>query len=71
MAVGGSGIIDKACDKGGIKEAKLTMKSMVKKAKKGGMKVDCDSCHKDEKDWSQFVPDVKEKFQALLEAYNK
>ena len=71
VAVGGSGLIDKACDKGGIKEAKATMKAMVKKAKKGGMKVDCDSCHKDEKDWSQFTPDVKEKFQALLEAYNK
>ena len=71
VAVGGSGIIDKACEKGGIKEAKITMKSMVKKAKKSGMKIDCDSCHKDEKDWSQFVPDVKEKFQALLEAYNK
>lgn len=71
VAVGGKGIIDKACAKGGIKEAKAVMKSMVKKAKKGGMKVDCDTCHTDEKDWSKFSPDVKEKFKALLEASNK
>jgi hypothetical protein len=67
----GKGPIDKACAKGGIKEAKAVMKSMVKKAKKGGMKVDCDSCHSDEKDWSKFTPDVKEKFKALIEASNK
>ena len=71
VAVGGSGIIDKACAKGGIKEAKLVMKSMVKKAKKGGMKVDCDSCHKDEKDWSKFTDDSKERFKDLLAVYNK
>lgn len=71
VAVEGKGIIDKACAKGGIKEAKAVMKSMVKKAKKGGMKVDCDSCHTDEKDWSKFAPDVKEKFKALIEASNK
>jgi len=71
VAVGGKGIIDQACAKGGIKEAKAVMKSMVKKAKKGGMKVDCDSCHKDEKDWSKFEPDAKEKFKALIEASNK
>lgn len=71
VAVGGKGVIDKACAKGGIKEAKAVMKSMVKKAKKGGMKVDCDTCHTDEKDWSKFSPDVKEKFKALVEASNK
>lgn len=71
VAVGGSGVIDKACAKGGIKEAKLVMKSMVKKAKKGGMKIDCDSCHKDEKDWSKFTDDSKERFKELLAVYNK
>jgi hypothetical protein len=48
----GDGPVAKACAKGGIKEAKVTMKAMVAKAKKGGMKdINCDSCHKNEEDW--------------------
>ncbi len=70
-AVGGKGIIDQACGRGGIKEAKIVMKDMVKKAKKQGVKFDCDTCHKDETDWSQFTPEAKDRFKELLAIYQK
>lgn len=68
-AVGGKGLIDQACARGGIKEAKAVMKDMVKKAKKQGLKMDCDNCHKDETDWAQFTPEAKQKFKELLKIY--
>ena len=68
-ALGGTGIIDQACARGGIKEAKVVMKDMVKKAKKQGMKIDCDNCHKDDSDWSQLAPDAKDRFKELLAIY--
>jgi hypothetical protein len=39
--------VAKACKKGGIPEAKKAMKAMVAKAKKSGMQVDCEKCHRD------------------------
>jgi hypothetical protein len=51
IATKGDNTVVKACEKGGIKEAKKTMKAMVKVAKDKGKKMDCDSCHKNEEDW--------------------
>ena len=51
IAVKGDNDVVKSCEKGGIKEAKKTMKAMVKVAKDKGKKWDCDSCHKNEEDW--------------------
>ena len=51
IATKGDNEVVKACEKGGIKEAKKTMKAMVKVAKDKGKKMDCDSCHKNEEDW--------------------
>jgi hypothetical protein len=55
----------KACKEGGIKEAKKVMKAMTKDAKKKGMKVDCDSCHKDETKWT-LTDDAKKKFDEMV-----
>ncbi|MDX2022377.1 MAG: hypothetical protein SF187_19230 [Deltaproteobacteria bacterium] len=53
--------IGKACAEGGIKRAKTVMKEMTKKAKKKGMKVDCDTCHKDETKWT-LTDEAKKKY---------
>jgi hypothetical protein len=57
--------VGKACDKGGIKEAKKTMKAMVKVAKDKGKKWECDSCHKNEEDW-KLTDDGEKLFKELL-----
>lgn len=55
----------KACAEGGIKAAKKLMKDQVKQAKKKGMKVDCDSCHKDETKWT-LTDDAKKRYDEML-----
>jgi hypothetical protein len=57
--------VAKACAAGGIKAAKTEMKKMVAKAKKGGMKVECDSCHKNEEDW-KLTADGEKLFKDLM-----
>src|SRR5687768_3147266 len=54
----------KACKEGGIKEAKKLMKDLTKQAKKKGMKVDCDTCHKDETKWT-LTDDGKKRFDEM------
>jgi len=54
--------IGKACKEGGIKRAKTVMKEMTKKAKKKGMKIDCDTCHKDETKWT-LIDEAKKKYE--------
>jgi hypothetical protein len=39
--------VEAACKKGGQKAAKDMMKQVVKKAKAGGEKMKCDTCHED------------------------
>jgi hypothetical protein len=51
IATKGDNVVVKACEKGGIKEAKKVMKAMVKVGKDKGKKFECDSCHKNEEDW--------------------
>ena len=65
IAVKGDNAVVKACEKGGIKEAKKTMKAMVKVAKDKGKKMDCDSCHKNEEDW-KLNADGEKLFKDLL-----
>jgi RNA polymerase sigma factor (sigma-70 family) len=48
IAVTGASPVVKACKEGGIKKAKSVMKSMVKRGKEAGLKLECDDCHKDE-----------------------
>jgi hypothetical protein len=65
IASKGDNAVVKACEKGGIKEAKKVMKNMVKVAKDKGKKWDCDSCHKNEEDW-KLSPDGEKLFKELL-----
>jgi Na+-transporting NADH:ubiquinone oxidoreductase subunit NqrF len=65
IAKKGDNAVVKACDKGGIKEAKKTMKAMVKVAKDKGKKWECDSCHKDETEW-KLTDDGEKLFKELL-----
>ena len=59
--------VAKACETGGIKEAKKTMKAMVKVAKDKGKKMECDACHKNEEDW-KLSDDAEKNFKDLLAA---
>lgn len=65
IALKGDNEVVKACQKGGIKEAKKVMKSMVKVAKDKGKKWECDSCHKNEEDW-KLNGDGEKLFKELL-----
>ena len=65
IAVKGDNAVVKACEKGGIKEAKKTMKAMVKVAKDKGKKMDCDTCQKNEEDW-KLNGDGEKLFKDLL-----
>jgi len=47
IATSGDSETARACAKGGIKEAKKTMKAMVATAKTKGQKFTCEQCHKD------------------------
>ena len=65
IAKKGDNPVVKACEKGGIKEAKKTMKAMVKVAKDKGKKMECDACHKNEEDW-KLTDDGEKLFKDLL-----
>lgn len=58
--------VSAACKAGGIKRAKAVMKAMTKVAKQKAMKVDCDSCHKNDTDYA-LTSDAKEQFKKMLE----
>jgi hypothetical protein len=59
--------VGKACQDGGIKKAKATMKAMQKKGKEGGLKFECDECHKDESAGNWTLKDgAEKKFKELL-----
>ncbi len=65
IATKGDNAVTKACEKGGIKEAKKVMKAMVKVAKDKGKKWECDSCHKNEEDW-KLTADGEKLFKEML-----
>jgi hypothetical protein len=59
--------IARACAAGGVKRAKLAMKSLVRRGKDRGLKYECDSCHKNEEDWT-LTEDARTNFATLLTA---
>ena len=60
--------VGKACAEGGIKKAKSVMKAMQKKGKEGGLKFECDECHKDESAGNWGLKDgAEKKFKELLD----
>lgn len=68
IATKGDSPTAKACAEGGIKQAKTVMKQMVKAAKAGGVKFDCDDCHKDTESKYELTSDAREKFKKMLAA---
>jgi hypothetical protein len=62
----GDNDVVKACKAGGIKRAKVVMKSMTKMAKDKGKKWECDTCHKNEEDW-KLTDDGEKLFKEMLE----
>ena len=64
------GEVGKACASGGIREAKKVMKEMTKAAKAKGMKVDCDSCHKDDTKF-ELTDNAKADYKKMLELIGK
>jgi len=67
IAVKGSSPTAKACAKGGRKEAKAVMLTMVKLAKKNGVKYECSSCHQD-MDTYELSKDAVENYKKLQAA---
>jgi hypothetical protein len=69
IAVKGNSLPAKACAKGGRKEAKSVMRTMVTNAKKNGVKYTCDSCHKDmTSDNFELTKDAVENYKKLQAA---
>ena len=67
----GDNPVAKACEEKGIKGAKKIMKKMTRKAKKNGMKgLDCDTCHKNESDWT-LTSEGKSKFKEMMKIWGK
>jgi hypothetical protein len=67
IAIKDDNAVVKACKEGGIKKAKSVMKAMQKKGKEGGLKFECDECHKDESAGNWTLKDgAEKKFKELL-----
>jgi len=71
--VGGRGDnpVDKACNAGGVRAAKQTMRELVRRAKAQGVHFQCEDCHRDPADMSVLTDSAKEKLKQLLEAASK
>jgi hypothetical protein len=67
-ATKGSNPIVAACAEGGIRKAKVTMRTLVRQAKAAGVRFDCDDCHKDDADYSKMTADAHDKLDKLLAA---
>ena len=65
IATKGDNAVVKACEKGGIAQAKKTMKAMVKQAKDKGKKWECDSCHANEENW-KLTDDGEKLFKEMV-----
>jgi hypothetical protein len=68
VAVRGNSPVARACQQGGIKAAKTTMKDLISRARSTGLKLGCDDCHASETDYSELSKDAREKFANLLAA---
>jgi hypothetical protein len=60
--------VARACAQGGVRQAKLVMRALVKQAKERGLRLQCDSCHRDDADFSALTDDARTRFSELLAA---
>jgi hypothetical protein len=70
IAVKGDSPVAKACQEGGIDAAKKVMKSLRNEARDKGMKVDCDTCHRNEDNWA-LTDQARDQFRKMLEVTGK
>jgi hypothetical protein len=68
LAIRGDSPVGRACREGGIKAAKSAMKDLVRRAKAGGLRLDCDDCHASPDDYGDLKSDARQKFSKLLAA---
>jgi hypothetical protein len=68
LAIRGDSPVGRACHQGGVKAAKVVMKDLVRRAKAGGVKFNCDDCHASQEDFGDLAGDAREKFEKLLAA---
>lgn len=62
--------VGKACASGGVKAAKKVMKQMTKDAKSKGLKMDCDTCHKNDTTY-ELTSDAKQQMEKMVAAIGK
>ena len=60
--------MSKPCAEGGIKKAKEAMKNLVREGRKGGLKMECDECHKDPARYDVLADDARGKLDKLIQA---
>jgi hypothetical protein len=58
----------KPCAEGGIKKAKEAMKGIVREARRSGVKIECDECHKDPAKYEVLADDARSKLDKLMKA---
>ena len=64
----GNSPMAKPCAEGGIKKAKEAMKNLVREARKSGVKLECDECHKDPAKYEVLADDALAKLDKLIKA---
>jgi hypothetical protein len=60
--------MSKPCAEGGIKKAKEAMKNLVREARKAGVKMECDECHKDPARYDVLADDARGKLDKLMKS---
>jgi hypothetical protein len=66
VATQGESPIAKACQEGGIRQAKRKMKELVRTARERGMYNECNDCHEGGDSWT-LVKGANDRFRKLLE----
>jgi RNA polymerase sigma factor (sigma-70 family) len=64
IAVEGSSPVALACQKEGLRGAKRAMKLMVAYSKARGVRLECDSCHRNDTDWT-LLEGARRRFESL------
>jgi hypothetical protein len=67
IAIKGDSPVAQACAEGGLVSAKRSMRDLTKRAKAGGLRFECDDCHRNDVDYD-LTPQARDNFRHLLAA---
>ena len=67
IATKGESPVARACNEGGLIQAKRTMRDLVKKGRAAGTKFECDDCHKNDTNY-ELTAQARDNFKRLLAA---